>query len=63
MGGGTFHPEPLNDTQGNPLVTIPVVGWWHFKNCIQSPDPMYRLLIQQFADAGNLESVADDFAS
>jgi hypothetical protein len=58
-----FYPETLNDTHGNPLVKIPIGGRWHFKNCIQSPDPRYRHIIQQFADTDFLESVSDDFAS
>jgi hypothetical protein len=56
------YSETLNDMNGRPLLRIPVGGRWYFSDFIQTPDPRYRKLVNRFAEAGNLESVSDDFS-
>jgi hypothetical protein len=45
------------------LIENPVGSDWKFHQRVQSPDPRYRALVRDFADAGFLASEEDDYGS
>jgi len=45
------------------LIEDPVRSDWRFHQRVQSPDPRYRALVRDFADAGFLASEEDDYDS
>lgn len=59
--GFARYPQTLDDANGRPLLPIPTGERWFFSDALKTPDPRIRTLVQRFADAGYLQSAADDF--
>jgi hypothetical protein len=54
-------PEYIQDFQGKVLAEAGLNGAWFFQDFVVSPDPRYRKIVQQFADAGYVISIRDEF--
>lgn len=51
----------ITDDGSRVLVETPGLSGWQFQQRVQSPDPRYRALVRDFADAGFLASAEDDY--
>lgn len=55
------YPEQVVDIHGRTLAESGLEGRWAFRDFVDSPDPRYRQLVEQFQAAGHAEQVRDEF--
>jgi hypothetical protein len=56
------YPEALKDARGRIVAETGLNGAWSFLDFVNSPDPRYRTIVKEFAEAGYLESERDEYA-
>ena len=56
------YPAALKDSDGADQVETGAGGEWAFEDFVKTPDPRLRAIVKRFAEAGFVETEADDFA-
>jgi len=57
------YPGEIRDIQGRVVVDTGLQDTWRFRDFIDSPDPRYRKIVEQFVAAGYALQVKDEFSS
>jgi hypothetical protein len=57
------YPEKIADIHGKPIANAGLKNRWISRDFVDSPDPRFRKIVCQFANAGFLESEKDEFAA
>jgi len=57
------YPGMLKDVNDRGVVGTGLADRWIFRDFVDSPDPRFRELVKQFAEAGYVVSVRDEFSS
>ena len=57
------YPEKVSDLNGKTLAKTGLENRWFFRDFVDSPDPRFRTIVRRFAEAGYLQSEADEFVS
>ena len=60
--GFARYAATLRDINGRAIMETPVGDRWFIRDFVDSPDPRFRKIVKQFADAGYVEAEKDDFA-
>lgn len=55
-------PDEILDIHGRCIMRTGFAGAWAFRDFVDSPDPRYRAIVQQFEAAGYAKQVKDEYA-
>jgi hypothetical protein len=56
------YPAEILDVHGRGVITTELGDTWVYRDFVDSPDPRYRRLVEEFATAGYTKQVKDEFA-
>ena len=59
--GFLAYPKELVNIAGSILLKTPIADRWFFEDWVKTPDPRFRTIVKQFAEAGYLEAEKDDY--
>jgi hypothetical protein len=55
------YPSAVTDIHGKTIADTSLADRWVFRNFVDTPDPRYRAIVKEFAEAGYVESIKDEY--